>query len=103
VNVGGNLWNLHEVRKALHIFPYNRSYYAFMFPAASVAAGLLLLRFWTVSIAHQWLVILFALVASYVVFGGLAIAFALDSDDRMIAGNAWSQLRDGLRKMGAKA
>src|SRR3954451_21190573 len=26
VNVGGNVWNLLEVRKALQIFPYNRSY-----------------------------------------------------------------------------
>ena len=28
VNVGGNLWNLYEVRKALGISPYNRSYFA---------------------------------------------------------------------------
>jgi O-antigen/teichoic acid export membrane protein len=103
VNVGGNLWNLHEVRKALNIFPYNRSYYALLIPTVFVAAGLALLRFWTASMMHQWLIILVALAVSYAVFGGLAVAFALDPDDRMIAGNAWHQLRAGFRKIGAKA
>ncbi len=98
VNVGGNLWNLHEVRQALHISPYNRSYYALLIPATFVAVGLGLLRFWTAAMTHQSLVILLALLMSYAAFGGLAVAFALDPDDRMIAGNAWSQLRERLRK-----
>ncbi|MGH9536286.1 MAG: lipopolysaccharide biosynthesis protein, partial [Terriglobales bacterium] len=99
VNVGGNLWNLHQVRQALHISPYNRSYYALLVPAALVAASLAMLRFWTASLAHQSLVVLLALIVSYAVFGGLAVAFALDPDDRMLAENAWSQLRNGLRKL----
>jgi hypothetical protein len=61
-----------------------------------------LLRLWTVSIAHQWLAILLALVLSYAVFGGLAIAYALDPDDRMIARSAWSRLR-GMQKKGVNA
>lgn len=99
VNVGGNLWNLHQVRQALHISPYNRSYYALLIPATLVAGSLALLRFWTATLAHQSLVVLLALVVSYAVFGGLAVAFALDPDDRMLAENAWSQLRNGLRKL----
>ena len=67
-------------------------------PATFVAVGLGLLRFWTAAMTHQSLVILLALVMSYAAFGGLAVAFALDPDDRMIAGNAWSQLRERLRK-----
>jgi O-antigen/teichoic acid export membrane protein len=98
VNVGGNLWNLHEVRKALHISPYNRSYFALLIPTALLAAALALLRFGTASMTHQAPVILLALVVSYAVFGGLVITYALDPDDRVIAGNAWSQLRIGLRK-----
>ncbi len=35
VNVGGNLWNLYEVRKALGISPYNRSYFALLIPGGS--------------------------------------------------------------------
>jgi hypothetical protein len=53
--------------------------------------------------AHQWAVILFALLLSYSLFGRLAITYALDSDDRMIARSAWSQLRGGLRKLGVEA
>lgn len=100
VNVGGNLWNLHEVREALRISPYNRSYYALLIPTAFVATGLVLVRLWTASSGHQFVVVLVALILSYAIFGSLAAAFALDPDDRMIAASAWSQLRAGLRKQG---
>jgi O-antigen/teichoic acid export membrane protein len=98
VNVAGNLWNLSEVGKALHISPYNRSYYALLLPTAFTTATVVLLRYLTASIAHPWIAILLALALSYAVFVGLALAFALDPDDRMIAGTAWSQLRDGMQK-----
>jgi O-antigen/teichoic acid export membrane protein len=98
VNVVGNLWNLHEVRKALRISPYNRSYYPLLIPTAFVAIGLVGLRLWMASSVHQWAVVLMALVLSYIVFCSLAAAFALDRDDRMIAASAWSQLRAGLQK-----
>jgi O-antigen/teichoic acid export membrane protein len=100
VNVAGNLWNLSEVRKALRISPYNRSYYALLIPAVFTVAIVLLLRFFIASIARPWLVILLALVLSYGVFCGLAVAYSLSSDDRMIARSAWSQLRGGLLKWG---
>jgi O-antigen/teichoic acid export membrane protein len=103
VNVGGNLWNLYEVRKALRIYPYNRSYYALLIPTAFAAVTVALLRFWTASVAHPWLAILLALALSYVVFGGLAVAYALDPDDRMIARSAWLQLRGGTWKKGVNA
>jgi O-antigen/teichoic acid export membrane protein len=93
VNALGNLWNLYEVRKALRIYPYNRSYYALLIPTVFAAAVVVLLRWWTASIAHQWIAILLALVLSYAVFGGLALAYALDGNDRMIARSAWSKLR----------
>ena len=99
VNVGQNLWNLYEVRKALRIVPYNRGYYALLIPTVFTAVVVTLLRLWTAAIAHQWLVILLALVLAYALFGGLAIAYVLDADDRMIARSAWLKLR-GMRKKG---
>lgn len=102
VNAGQNLWNLYEVRKALRIHPYNRSYYALLIPAALSTAAVVLLRLWTASIAHQWLVILLALVLSYAVFGCLAVAYALDPDDQMIARSVWSRLR-GMQRKGVNA
>jgi O-antigen/teichoic acid export membrane protein len=103
VNVGGNLWNLSEVRQALRIFPYNRGYYALLIPTTFTTATVVLLRFNTVSITHPWLAILLALILSYAVFCGLAAAFALDPDDRAIARSAWLQLRGGIQKWGVGA
>jgi O-antigen/teichoic acid export membrane protein len=103
VNVVSNLWNLSEVRKSLRLSPYNRGYFALLIPTAVLAVVLAALRMVTGSIAHQWAVILFALLLSYVLFGSLAITYALDSDDRMIARGAWLQLCDGLRKLGVEA
>ena len=102
VNAGQNLWNLYEVRKALRIYPYNRSYYALLIPTVFATVAVTLLRLWTVSIAHQWLAVLLALALSYTVFGGLAIAYALDADDRLIARRAWGRLR-GMKKKGVNA
>jgi O-antigen/teichoic acid export membrane protein len=99
VNAGGNLWNLYEVRKVLRIYPYNRSYYALLIPTVFAVVAVVLLRSWTASIAHEWLAILLALVLSYAVFGGLAIAYALDPDDRTLARSTWSRLR-GMQKKG---
>src|SRR4029077_9184767 len=96
VNVGGNLWNLWEVRQALRISPYNRSYYALLIPATLTTAAVGLLRFCTGSIACPWLAILLALLLSYAVFCGFAVLYSLDPDDRVIARSAWAQLRSGM-------
>jgi O-antigen/teichoic acid export membrane protein len=103
VNVAGNLWNLSQVRSALRISPYNRSYYALLIPAGSSVATVVLLRFVISSVTHPWPVILLALVLSYAVFCTLAFAFALNPDDRMIARSAWSQLRSGMQRWGVTA
>jgi hypothetical protein len=49
---------------------------------------------------HPWVVILAALAVSYLVFGALALGYALNPDDRMIAWSAWSHLHSGLQKWG---
>jgi O-antigen/teichoic acid export membrane protein len=101
VNAGGNLWNLYEVRKALRIYPYNRSYFGLLIPTVLAAAAVAWLRLRMASMAHLWITILLALVLSYAVFGSLAVAFALDANDRMIAQSAWSKLR--VQKKGINA
>jgi len=93
VNAGSNLWNLFEVRTALRISPYNRSYLALLVPAVLTASIVVLLRVSTASITHPWLIILLALGLAYVVFAISAMAFALDQDNRMITRAAWSLLR----------
>lgn len=103
VNAAQNMWNLFEVRKALHISPYNRSYYALLMPAVLTIGVVVLLRVLTASLAHVWLILLLGLILSYVVFGGLALAYALDADDRMIAQAAWAQIRSGMRRVGVNA
>ena len=102
VNIAGNIWNLSEVRKALGIWPYNRSYYALLVPGVSVVVAVVLLRRWTALMLHPWIAVLVALSASYLVFIGLSLKYALDQDDRMIALAAWTQLRGVfLRKSAA--
>ncbi len=103
VNAAGNLWNLSQVHKALRISPYNRSYFALLIPGGFTIAAVLLFRFFSNAIGHPWLVILSALVLSYAVFCGLAGAYSLNPDDRMIARSAWSQLRSGMQKWGVAA
>lgn len=100
VNVAVNLWNLAQVRKALQISPYNRSYYALLIPTGFTTAAVLLLRTYTPSVDHPWLVILVALVLSYAAFCGMAAVFSLNQDDRMVARSAWLQLRVGFQKWG---
>jgi len=100
INAAGNLWNLAEVRKALGISPYNRSYYALLFPGIFTAVAMVLVRSYVASFLHPWLVIMLALVLSYAVFCTLAGSYSLSPDDRMIARSAWSQLWGGLQTWG---
>jgi len=103
VTVAGNLWNLYHVHQALQIFPYNRSYYGLIAPAALAALAALGLRWLANSVAYPWLVIMAALIVSYLIFATLAIAWALDPYDRMIARSAWLYFRTSLDKWSVKA
>jgi O-antigen/teichoic acid export membrane protein len=103
VNVGGNLWNLYEVRKALGISPYNRSYFALLIPGFSALLTVLLVRYSTGSSVSPGFVIALSLLLGYAMFGGLAVAFALDADDRLFARSVWLHLRGSIQKFGVKA
>jgi O-antigen/teichoic acid export membrane protein len=98
VNVAANVWNLLEVRKALEIFPYNRSYFAWLIPAALSATSVVFLRYSIGATFRPWIGILAAVALAYIAFWGIALMFALDENDRVIATSAWAQLRDSVQR-----
>jgi O-antigen/teichoic acid export membrane protein len=96
VNVGGNVWNLLEVRKALGISPYNRSYAGLAIPALFSIGAAVIVKLYIGRATQPWLGILAALLVSYVVFAFFALKFSLVDDDRMIFASAWAQVRSNF-------
>lgn len=92
-NVGINVWNLWEVRKALNITPYNRSYAHLIIPAVATIVVTLLMKKTVPFFRHEWLTIGCAGVLAYVVFTAIAVSFGLDEDDRLIARALWVRVR----------
>jgi O-antigen/teichoic acid export membrane protein len=85
-NAIGNYFYLREVRSALQLSPYNRSYVRLLIPCVVSISVILGLRLFLAGVHPEWLPIAIALVLSYATFGGLALLFGLDEDDRMIVG-----------------
>lgn len=98
---GMNLWNLIEVRRALALWPYNRSYLKLVLPAFASIAIVIAFRSYSAWFHREWLAIGVALILSYAVFGGLFVLSGLDSDDRLIASAIWSRVRGNARGAGA--
>jgi O-antigen/teichoic acid export membrane protein len=95
-NVGINLWNLLEVRKALSLSPYNRSYVRLVFPTLGMLAMVVLLRMNSAVFHRDWLAAAVAFLLAYAVFATAILAFGLDADDRLIATAIWSRLRAAI-------
>ncbi|MFY9675238.1 MAG: hypothetical protein WAK13_12345, partial [Terriglobales bacterium] len=76
--------SLREVRAALQISPYNRTYLRLLLPAAASVAAVLGIRALSASVHPEWIAIAAGLVAAYAAFCGLSLLVGLDSDDRMI-------------------
>jgi O-antigen/teichoic acid export membrane protein len=79
-----NYLNLREVRAALQISPYNRTYLRLLLPAGASVAAVLGIRLLARGVHPEWIAIAAALVVAYAVFCGLALLVGLDDDDRMI-------------------
>jgi hypothetical protein len=83
-----NYLYLRQVRAALQLTPYNRTYLRLLGPglaSLAVTAGLrLLVRSSNLHLHPEWLWIGIALVVSYASFCGLALLTGLDDDDKMI-------------------
>ncbi len=90
---GMNAGNLVEVRRALNLSPYNRSYLKLLPPVAIALAITLLVSKASMFIKADWVVIVLALLLAYGAFSGVALAMGLDADDRLIANAVWMRVR----------
>jgi O-antigen/teichoic acid export membrane protein len=92
-NVFANVWYLRDVRRALGLSPYNRSYLRLLLPFAGGLMVLLLLKAKLGAVRPEWIVISAGLLLAYTVFIAVALAVGLDADDRLIARAVWSRAR----------
>ena len=92
-NAGTNAWNLVEVRKALKLSPYNRSYLKLLPPIGSALLIAFMVSKASMFVRTEWLVVVFALLLSYAAFSAVALAMGLDADDRLIADAVWARAR----------
>ena len=89
------------MRRKLGLSPYNRSYLRLTRPLVATFAVLFGLRGSLAAAPQPWVVIGAALLLGYLAFGGVALAFGLDADDRLIAGAVWTKVRGPFRGMEA--
>jgi len=75
---------LREVRAALQLSPYNRTYFRLLMPCIASMSVILCFRLLVTAIRPEWLSIAAALAVAYVTFCGLSLIVGLDDDDRMI-------------------
>ena len=92
-NAGTNAWNLVEVRRALHISPYNRSYLKLLPAVGSALLLVLMVRKTSVFSGHDWAGIVVALLLAYGIFSIVVFATGLNADDRLIADAVWARVR----------
>lgn len=97
-NAGANLWNLAEVKSALGLSPYNRSYWKLAPPVLSSLVLTVLASKASLLIRPGWLRICVALVLAYTAFCAVALLIGLDADDRLIAEAVWTRVRGVLGK-----
>jgi O-antigen/teichoic acid export membrane protein len=92
-NVGVNVWNLLEVRSALKLSPYNRSYLKLLPSLVSALLVTMLVSWGTAFLKAGWIMIFAALVLAYGAFAAVVFVMGLDADDRLIANAVWTRVR----------
>jgi O-antigen/teichoic acid export membrane protein len=95
-NVGTNAWNLVEVRRALKISPYNRSYMKLLLSVGSAFLVAVLVSRASAFVRADWMLIIIALPLAYAAFFVVTFALGLDADDRLIATAVWTRVRGAL-------
>jgi O-antigen/teichoic acid export membrane protein len=95
-NIVMNVCNLWQVRRALNISPYNRSYLSLLVPTIAMLALTALIRANITRFRHEWVAIGCTGMLAYAVFGCMMLAVGLDEDDRMIGGLIWRRLGGAL-------
>ena len=91
-NVGMNAWNLLQVRRALGLQPYNRSYLKLLPATAAVLLLVLALRHYANWFVSDWGALGAALFLAYGLFAALSFALGLNDDDHMITGAIWTRI-----------
>ena len=97
-NILNNYFCLREVRKALGLSPYNRTYVRLIVPAVAALGVTLGIKLLTAQFQPQWICIVIALPISYMAFCGLCLIFGLDDDDKMIVAAVRSRISGALAK-----
>lgn len=92
-NIGVNGWNLLEVRSALSLSPYNRSYLKLLPSIASALLAALLVGKASILIRSDWVLISLAMVLAYGAFSAMVLVIGVDADDRLIANAVWTRVR----------
>jgi O-antigen/teichoic acid export membrane protein len=92
-NAGTNAWNLLEVRAALKLSPYNRSYLKLLPSLGGVPLVILWMRNAAIFARADWIVIVISLLLAYGSFLAMVFALGLDADDRLIARAVWTRVR----------
>jgi O-antigen/teichoic acid export membrane protein len=95
-----NYLYLRQVRAALQLSPYNRTYLRLLGPclaSLAVTAGVRLLDR-SLNLHPEWLWIGIALVMSYTSFCGLALLAGLDNDDKMIVAAIRNRVLGAMRR-----
>jgi O-antigen/teichoic acid export membrane protein len=93
-NAGTNTWNLFEVRSALKLSPYNRSYLSLL---PSLCLTLLVTLFLSRALAtarSEWIVIVVAAFLAYCAFAAVTFAVGLNADDRLVANAVWARVKE---------
>ena len=103
-NIGLNVLNLLQVRRALGISPYNRSYWHLLLPTTATLVLVLALKRYATIFQHDWVAVGVAMVAAYGLFVAVFYLISgLDADDRLIASALRSRMRSALGRSGAQA
>jgi O-antigen/teichoic acid export membrane protein len=84
-NAASNVWYLRELRRALGMSPYNRSYLRLLPGAVACIAVALVLRSTMGWVRPEWSLVVLSGVVSYAAFLSVVLAMGLDDDDRVIA------------------
>lgn len=92
-NIVQNVWNLIEVRNALGLLPYNRSYLRLTPSVAAALAIALLVSRESTLLQSDLVGIAVALMLAYSVFGAVALVIGLDDDDRLVTNAIWARVR----------
>lgn len=95
-NAVSNYLFLKEVRTALNLWPYNRTYLRLLGPGVISLLAILGLHAVGLAAGHRWSIVVASLVTAYVTFCSLALLFGLDDDDRMIVAAVRQRLQGML-------